>query len=171
MPETIILTLLSIFLIIGALTVVAATRPATNAIGFLAVLLAVAGLFALLNQSFLFLAQILVSVGAVVVLTLIVILTINLKEEQFPKERFKPFWFVMSTIVTAPFGWLLYRTLLSVSNSFPEAKEGFGNIDTMGRVLFTDWVLPFEILSLLLLAAMVGAIIIGKKEQAYDVKS
>ena len=171
MPETIILTLLSIFLIVGALTVVAATRPATNAVGFLAVLLSVAGLFALLNQSFLFLAQIMVSVGAVVVLTLIVILTINLREEQFPKERFRPLWFALAALVTAPFGWLLYKTLVSVALPFPQIKEHFGSTEAIGRALFGQWVLPFEILSLLLLAAMVGAIIIGKKEQSYDVKS
>ncbi|WP_201353290.1 NADH-quinone oxidoreductase subunit J family protein [Hydrogenimonas urashimensis] len=171
MPEKIVLTLLASFLMVGALTVVVARRPATGAIGFLAVLLAVAGLFALLAQSFLFLAQILVSVGAVVVLTLIVVLTINLKEEQFPKERFKPLWFVTASIVTAPFGWLLYETLVSVANRFPEAKEGFGTIEAVGKTLFSDWVLPFEILSLLLLAAMVGAIIIGKKEQAYDLRT
>ena len=171
MPEKIILTLLGLFLVVGALTVVIARRPATNAIGFLAVLLAVAGLFALLNQSFLFLAQILVSVGAVVVLTLIVILTVNLKEEQFPKERFKGVWIVGASVLTAPFGWLLYKTLVSVANAFPKTQEGFGSAEAVGKSLFTDWVLPFEILSLLLLAAMVGAIIIGKKEQAYDIES
>jgi len=170
-PETIIFSLLAFFLVTGASTVVLAKRPSTNAIGFLAVLLAVAGFFALLGQSFLFLAQILVSVGAVVVLTLIVILTVNLKEEQLPKERFKPLWIVVSAVVTAPFGWLLYRTLVSAVHSFSEVEEGYGSAKAVGNALFTDWVLPFEILSLLLLAAMIGAIIIGKKEQAYDIKS
>ena len=171
MPETIIFILLSLFLLLGSLTVVAARRPATNAVGFMAVLLAVAGLFALLHLTFLFLAQVLVSVGAVVVLTLIVILTVNLKEEQLPKEPLKYLWIVVTSAVVAPFGWLLYRTLASVAHAFPPVEEGFGSAEATGRALFGDWVLPFEILSLLLLAAMVGAIIIGKKEQAYDIKS
>ena len=171
MLET-LFVLLALFLIIGSLAILLGRDPAVYATGFLAVMLSVAGLFGLLQQSFLFLAQVMVSVGAVVVLTLIVILTVNLKEEDLPKEPTRWPWIVAGSLVIAPFGWMLYRALAALSpGHFPKVEESFGTVKAMGAVLFRDWVLPFEILSLLLLAAMVGAIIIGKKEQRYDLES
>ena len=171
MLET-LFALLSFFLLAGSVTILLARDPALYTTGFLAVMLAVAGLFGLLDQSFLFLAQVMVGVGAVVVLTTIVILTINLREKQLPKEPTRGPWLVLGALVIAPFGWMLYRGLVAATpDHFPVLKEGFGTVQAMGSVLFRDWVLPFEILSLLLLAAMLGAIIIGKKEQSYDLES
>ena len=171
MAETVVFLILSSFLFVGAGAVVLARSPYANAFGFFVASLAVAGLFALLHLSFLFLAQILVSVGAVVVLTLIVVLTINLKEEKTPKEPLKWLWIVGSSIVAAPFGWLLYRALVSLAQPFEKVPDTYGETKTTGLALFGDWVLPFELLSVLLLAAMVGAIVIGRKEQSYDIES
>ena len=171
MVETVVFLLLSSFLFVGAGAVVLARSPYANAFGFFVASLAVAGLFALLHLSFLFLAQILVSVGAVVVLTLIVVLTINLREEKTPGEPLKWLWILASALVAAPFGWLLYRALASMAVPFGEVPDTFGDAKATGLALFGDWVLPFELLSILLLAAMVGAIVIGRKEQSYDIES
>lgn len=163
--------LFGVFLIGGGLLAVLARDPALYATGFFAVMLALAGFFALLDESFLFLAQVLVSVGAVVVVTLIVVLTVNLKEERIPPEPFRWLWAAGAATVVAPFGWMLYRALVAAAGRFAPAGEGFGSVSAVGSTLFSEWVLPFELLSLLLLAALVGALVIGKKEQTYDIDS
>jgi len=103
-------------------------------------------------------------VGAVVVLSLMVITTINLKEEELPDEPAKGKWILLSALLVAPFSVLMYRSLSYLHQSFGDTKEGYGTLKMMGQELFGHWVLPFEIVSVLLLAAMVGAIVIARKE-------
>ena len=139
-----------------------------SAFGFLMAMLAMAGVFALLENSFLFLAQIMVSVGAVVVLSLMVITTINLKEENLPREPHKLRWILLSALMVAPFSLLMYKALVFTHQSFESTEEGYGSLKILGGELFDHWVLPFEIVSVLLLAAMVAAIVIARKEPSHD---
>jgi len=162
--ENSIFALLALFLMIGAMMVIWSRETILSAFGFLVAMLAIAGLFALLDNSFLFLAQIMVTAGAVVVLSLMVVTSINLKEENLPKEPYKFRWIVVSSILVAPFGLLIYRSLISLHKSFAEVSSGYGGLEMVGDRLFTDWVLPFEIVSVLLLAAMLAAIVIARKE-------
>ncbi len=171
MIEIAIFTLLALGVMTGGLMILLGRRPATHAMGFVTALLSVAGLFALLHQSFLFFGQVLVSVGGVVIVTLIAILTVNLREESLPPEPHATRWLIGAAVVVAPLSLLLYRALTSLGDTFPPVSDTFGGTRSLGTLLFHDGVLPFEILSVLLLTAMVGAIIIGKKEQSYDRKS
>lgn len=171
MLEYTVFGLLALLALLGAGMIVFGRRPATNAMGFLVALLAVGGLFALLHQSFLFFAQLMVTVGGVVIVTLIMVMTLNLQEKRLPEEPSRWRWFLGTAVILSPFAWLLYRALTRFSGIFPNVSEDFGSTQTLGTLLFADWVLPFEILSILLLTAMVGAIIIGNKEQSYDRKS
>ena len=163
MLENSIFIILAIFLLAGSITVIWAKSIVYNAFGFLIALISVSGLFALLNNSFLFLAQLMVSVGAVVVLTLIVIMTMNLKDENMPKEPYKNLWISVSTLLLIPFFVLLYKGISKIGD-FKETNESFADIKSLGEVLFNNWILPFEIVSILLLSALIGAIIIGRKE-------
>lgn len=165
MPEFYFL-LFALAILGGAAAVILPRNPALHVTGFLAVMLGVAGCFALLDQSFLFLAQVLVAVGAVVVLTLIVIASINLREESLPAEKSRWLWLAGAVAVVAPIGALLYRALTELADPFPPVTKDFGSAQSLGISLFGDWVLPFEVLSLLLLAAMVGAIVIGRNDSA-----
>ncbi len=169
--EISLFALLAAGVLSGGLMILLARRPATHAMGFFIVLLSVAGLFALLHQSFLFFAQVLVSVGGVVIVTLIMILTVNLREADLPPEPHKTRWLIGAAVVIAPLSLLLYRTLTTLGDAFPPVSDAFGGTRSLGTLLFHDGVLPFEILSVLLLTAMVAAIIIGKKEQSYDRES
>jgi len=135
-----------------------------SAFGFLVAMLAMAGEFALLDNSFLFLAQIMVSVGAVVILSLIVITTINLKDENLPDEPRKLGWMLFSSLMVTPFALLMYRALIHLQQKLDTPKEGYGTLKSMGSELFSNWVLPFEIVSVLLLAAMLAAIVIARRE-------
>lgn len=162
--ENSIFAILSLFLMVGALMVLWSREIVLNAFGFLIAMLAMAGLFALLENSFLFLAQIMISAGAVVVLSLIAITTINLKKENLPEESNRIQWIVISSLVVSPIALLIYKSLTMIDKSFRETKDGYGTLKVMGEELFSGWVLPFEIVSVLLLAAMLAAIVIARKE-------
>ncbi|RLA72788.1 MAG: NADH-quinone oxidoreductase subunit J [Epsilonproteobacteria bacterium] len=164
MLENSIFVILALFLTGGSLMMLWSKQSILSAFGFLIAMLAMAGVFALLENSFLFLAQIMVSVGAVVVLSLMVIITVNMKDEDLPDEPKKLRWILFSAILVAPFSFLMYRALTHMHQSFGVSQEGYGTLKSMGGELFSHWVLPFEIASVLLLAAMVAAIVIARKE-------
>jgi len=163
--ENNIFIVLSIFLVGGSFGMILFKETLFSAFSFLIAMLALAGVFALLNNSFLFLAQIMVSVGAVVVLGLMVIITLNRQGKNLPQEEHKIGWIFLSTILVLPFSILLYKALMTLNLTFEETQEGFGALKMMGEVLFKNWVLPFEAISVLLLSAMVGAITIARKDE------
>ena len=164
MLENSIFAILALFLIGGAVMLLWSRQIVLSLFGFLIVMLSMAGLFALLGNSFLFLAQIMIAVGAVVVLSLMVMMTINLREDRLPEEPSKLRWMLLSALLVAPFSLLMYRSLVHLHHSFRQAGEAYGTLGAMGSELFGHWVLPFEIVSVLLLAAMVAAIVIARKE-------
>lgn len=166
MLENSIFAILALFLVGGSLMMLWSRESVLSAFGFLIAMLAMAGVFALLENSFLFLAQIMVSVGAVVVLSLMVITAINMKDENLPDEPYKLRWILFSALLVTPFSLLMYRSLTHMHQNFEATKEGYGTLKSMGGELFSHWVLPFEIVSVLLLAAMVAAIVIARKEPA-----
>ncbi|KIM09681.1 MAG: hypothetical protein KU38_09105 [Sulfurovum sp. FS08-3] len=161
--ESIIFFILAFFLLSGAIMIVFSKESLYSAIGFLMVMIAMAGMFALLHHSFLFLAQILVGVGAVVVLSIMIILSINLKEENQPKQNITRKNILFTTLIIAPIAGLLLYAIAKAPFAFAPIAQHFGTIETMGKVLFTHWVLPFEIVSILLLGAMVGAIVLSRR--------
>ena len=133
-----------------------------SAFGLLVAMLGLAGIFALLESRFLALAQVMVSVGAVVVLSLLTILTINVKSQNLPNEPHKYKWIIFSTILVLPITLLIYKSTVTMYESFMTMETI--NAKVVGKLLFSDWVLPFEIVSILLLTAMVGAIVIARTD-------
>ena len=168
MLENSLFGVLALFMAGGSLAMVCQKQTLFGAFGFLIAMLSLAGMFALLQSSFLFFAQMLVAVGAVVVIGLMVIVSVNAREENLPQEPNKLHWMVLASLLTLPFGILLYRALTHLSRRFAEVPNDFGTIKAVGQTLFRDWALPFEIVSVLLLAAMLGAIVIARKEQHGD---
>ncbi|RLA71876.1 MAG: NADH-quinone oxidoreductase subunit J [Epsilonproteobacteria bacterium] len=168
MLENSLFGILALFLLGGSLGMIFFTQTLFSAISFMFAMLALAGMFALLENSFLFLAQIMVSVGAVVVLSMLVIVSVNLKASNLPHESAKGRWIIFSALLVTPLAMLIYKALAHTHTLFEKTDEGYGSLKMMGATLFSDWVLPFEIVSVLLLAAMVGAIMIGRKEKRHD---
>lgn len=168
MLENSIFAILALFLLFGSLGMISFKQTVFSGLSFLLAMMALAGLFALLENSFLFLAQIMVSVGAVVVISLLVMLSVNVNEKNLPKEPAKFRWMLFSALLVSPFALLMYKSLTHLDREFVETVAGYGSLKMMGSTLFSDWVLPFEIVSVLLLTAMVGAIIIARKEPAND---
>ena len=167
MPETstlelIIFSILAAFMIGGTLTMITSKQTLFSAFGFLVTMIGLAGMFALLDSRFLAIAQVMVSVGAIVVLSVLTILTVNAKDENLPQEKNKYKWMILSTLLVLPFSILLYKTTSSLYQTFAEIETTTSKV--VGDLLFSKWVLPFEIVSILLLTAMLGAIVIARKD-------
>lgn len=148
----------------GFLTVVNpfSRNPVTNAMFLVLTIVSLAGLFVLLHAFFLAAIQILVYAGAVMVLFLFVIMLLNLKEED--RRQIKILSLGAGTVaIAAILGILIKAITRAVPLASPD-KLLAGDTKPLGRILFETYVLPFEILSLLLLVAMVGVILLSKKD-------
>jgi len=137
--------------------------PVTSAMFLVLTIVSMAGLFVLLHAFFLAAVQILVYAGAVMVLFLFVIMLLNLKEEQ--RRKFNKFGVATGIISVAAIAAIFIKAIASsdstASSTSPTVE---GATPALGRILFTDYLLPFEILSVLLLVAMVGVILLSKKD-------
>ena len=162
MLEISIFTILALFMLGGSIAMITNKQTLFSAFGFLIVMIGLAGMFALLDNRFLAIAQIMVSVGAVVVLSMLTILTVNAKNENMPDEPHKSKWILFSSLLVLPFTLLMYKSTAALYQSF-STTETFSS-KVVGKLLFSKWVLPFEIVSILLLTAMVGAVIIARKD-------
>jgi NADH-quinone oxidoreductase subunit J len=146
----------------GAIMVVTRRHPMASALYLILTLFAVAGLFVLRQAHFLAAVQVIVYAGAVVVLFVFVIMLINVPEDKLPVERVTGMRFL--GVVVA--GLLILESAL-VARRFgmggaPAADSG--SVQAMGRALFTDYLLAFEVTSVLLLAAVIGAIALAKRK-------
>ena len=139
-------------------------QPMNSALSFIITLLSISGLFALLGGSFLFLVQIIIYAGAVVTLILFIIMFLNIKDENLPHEPYKGKWIFFMSLLVSPFTALLISTVNTMTFA-PLHLEDFGSIKDVGMKLFTQWVLPFEMVSILLLIALIGVVVLAKREK------
>jgi len=137
-------------------------NPVTSAMFLVLTIISMAGLFVLLHAFFLAAVQILVYAGAVIVLFLFVIMLLDLKAEERRKIKFfgVAAGFISVGAILAIFLKNLHRTPLNESSS-PTIE---GNTEPLGHLLFSNYVLPFEVVSVLLLVAMIGVILLSKKK-------
>ncbi len=163
MLELSIFIILAMFMLGGSIAMLINKQTLFSAFGFLVAMIGLAGMFALLDNRFLALAQIMVSVGAVVVLSMLTILTINAKPENLPHEPNKYKWILVSSVLVLPVTILIYKSTTALYQSFETMQTVSSKV--VGKLLFSEWVLPFEIVSILLLAAMIGAIVIARKDE------
>ena len=137
--------------------------PVTSAMFLVLTIVSLAGLFILLHAFFLAAIQVLVYAGAVMVLFLFVIMLLDLKEEE--RRRFRRFTVGVGVVAVGVIAGLLLQTVLKAVPYSPTSKVlAVGATRPLGIILFTQYLLPFELLSLLLLVAMVGVILLTKKE-------
>ncbi|MGB7767900.1 MAG: NADH-quinone oxidoreductase subunit J [Verrucomicrobiia bacterium] len=137
--------------------------PVTSAMFLVLTIISMAGLFVLLHAFFLAAVQIIVYAGAVIVLFLFVIMLLDLKEEQ--RRKIKLFG-VIAGLVSV--GAIVVISLQALGAAQPGANlpapQVEGGTAALGKLLFTQYVLPFEVVSILLLVAMVGVIFLSKKD-------
>jgi NADH-quinone oxidoreductase subunit J len=156
---------LSVVAIFSALMVITNKNPVYSVLWLIATFFAISGHYILLNAQFLAIVNIIVYAGAIMVLFLFVIMLMNLNKETEPQKNR---WLKMAGAVAG--GCLLLVLVAALKDS--ELKDtktmaiwgNVGLIKNLGKELFTTYVVPFEISSVLFLSAMVGAVVIGKKE-------
>lgn len=154
---------LTVMAISCALGVVLSRNPINSVLFLILTFFAVSGHYILMNAQFLAVVNIIVYAGAIMVLFLFVIMLMNLNADTEPqKNRLAQMAGVIS-------GGILFLVILSAlrtstANNLEQTATDIGLIKNLGKTLFTQFVLPFEISSVLFLSAMIGAIVIGKKE-------
>ena len=151
--------------LLSAIMVLVSKNPVHSVLWLIVTFFAISGHYILLNAQFLAIVNIIVYAGAVMVLFLFVIMLMNLEAAIEPKRSV---WMKFAGIIS---GGLLLAVLISVIRTATELNGktaelttgDIGLIDNLGKVLFTNYAVPFELSSVLFLSAMVGAVVIGKK--------
>lgn len=155
----------------GAIGVISSRNPIYSVLWLIVVFFAISGHYILMNAQFLAIVNIIVYAGAIMVLFLFVVMLMNLNSDA---EPVKNVYMKMAGIVS---GLTLMIVLIA---AFADAEStqavmyrgsSVGLIKNLGNALFNKYVIPFEISSVLFLSAMVGAVIIGRKDDAKNVNA
>ncbi len=156
--------LLAVLAISSALAMILNKNTINSALFLVLNLLSVAGLYLLLQAQFLAMVQVIVYAGAIMVLFLFVIMLLNIDEEKDLFNRFRLKYLVVFLLGVVVFGQLLY-SIGGVTEMLPEISpdmEYIGTVEAIGEVMYTNYVIPFELTAILLTAAVVGALMIAQ---------
>jgi NADH-quinone oxidoreductase subunit J len=137
-------------------------NPVTSAMFLVLTIASLAGLFVLLHAFFLAAVQVLVYAGAVMVLFLFVIMLLDLKQEQ--RRKIKAVGVGLGVVCVGAIVALFFQSLAHSSLGADAAPTLEGGTAPLGQLLFTKYLLPFEVVSILLLVAMVGVVLLSKKD-------
>jgi len=151
-------------IVLTAILVVALRKPVYSVIALLVMFFHIAGLFVTLHAEFLAAVQLIVYAGAILVLYLFVVMLLNVKEDDSYQRQFR---------LGMGLGLLALAEVVYIVSAAGLPKEPVrepaaaaavaGNTETVGRALYTTYLFPFEVASLILLVAMIGAILMAKK--------
>jgi NADH-quinone oxidoreductase subunit J len=156
---------LTILALLGALMVVSSKNPVHSVLSLIVVFFALSGHYIMMNAQFLAIVNLIVYAGAIMVLFLFVIMLMNMNADTEPHRNQ---WLTLAGAVAGGTLMLVLVAALKDTETKYRSLEGaegnIGLIEQLGKVLFTDYVLPFEISSILFLSAMVGAVVLGKRD-------
>lgn len=161
----------ALFYIFGALSVamvivmIVKTNPVASALCLVVAFFGLSGLYILLEAPFVAVLQILVYAGAIMVLFIFVIMFLNLTPEELKEDRVTRPRLLAGLVVFLTTLGLAVKYLDWQSLSFQAAPEGFGEASGVGRLMFTGYLVPFEVVSILLLVAIVGVFVLGRRER------
>ena len=156
---------LSALALFSAVMVLASKKPIHSVLFLTLTFFAIAGHYVLLNAQFLAVVHVIVYAGAIMVLFLFTVMLLNLNnDERSPK----PVWVKIIAFIA---GGMLMLTLIGIFRDYDLKVAGdplttqIGLVKNLGKILYQDYLVPFELSSVLFLTAMVGAVLLGKKEQ------
>lgn len=152
--------LLSVLLLVTAVSVVAARSPIVSALALVGNLVTVAAFYAVMNAHFLAAVQILVYAGAIVVLVLFVLMLLNIKGES---RRASDFLLQAGAALAAGLFLVLVFPFFSRGEWAFGGSAPEGTVKAIGRLVYTDYVYCFEVASILILIAVVGAVTLGRR--------
>ena len=172
----IVFYVLAALAVAGGVGVIALRNPVHSALSLLATFLVVAGLFVLRNAEFLAAVQVLVYAGGIMVLFLFVIMLVNVRRLDASAaflSRMAPLAVVAGVLLGAIMAFLMLAGSMAPAGSDAEALravdgEVLGNTQALGWELYRTYLVPFEVVSVLLLVAMIGAIIFCRKDPALE---
>lgn len=149
--------------VLGALTLIIARHPIHSALSLIVVMVALAALYLLLGAEFIAAVQIIVYAGAIMVLFLFVIMLLNAGEEERTNLS------IVARYIGLPAGifltlQLVYWLSRAPAKAAPAVAVGPGITRELSRMIFRDFLLPFELTSILLLVAILGALVLTKRE-------
>jgi NADH-quinone oxidoreductase subunit J len=173
---TILFYILAALTVAGGVGVIALKNPVHSALSLLATFLMVAGLFVLRHAEFLAAVQVLVYAGGILVLFLFVIMLVNIKRmqpEQVFLSRLAPAAVMAGVLLGGIVACLLLIGSFGPTRGATAALQSvqgqnLGNTEAVGWVLYTKYLVPFEVVSVVLLVAMIGAIIFGRRDPALE---
>lgn len=153
------------FTVVSAILVLSFRNTLSSAMALIATLFGMACLFALLGAHFLAAMQVLVYAGAIMVLFTFIIMLLDLGQVQLKKIKMT-FASVVGVLLGGYLISLFVFRLKNVNSPFKELSEdaNYGTIKSVGQFLFTEALIPFELTSILLLVAIVGVVVLSKKE-------
>ena len=158
----------SIMMVVISLLIITRKNPVHSILWMLALFFHIAGLYLFLNAEFLAAVQLILYAGAILVLFLFVIMMLNLKKEVIV-DRFSGDWpvavFVGGTILVLILLAITTLTLGPLGSYTIQVIQAETHARVLGRALYTEFLFPFEIASLILLIAVVGAIVLSKKQK------
>jgi NADH-quinone oxidoreductase subunit J len=140
-------------------------NPVTSAVLLVASFFSLAVIYVGLDAHFVAALQILVYAGAIMVLFIFVIMLLNLREDELVRDKPNAKRLIVALIGAGLFAFLARFIFKIPSVEFAALPERFGTVHEVAKVMLTDYVVPFELLGLLLLVGLVGAIVLGKKEE------
>ncbi|GIW21160.1 MAG: NADH dehydrogenase subunit J [Candidatus Sericytochromatia bacterium] len=163
--NTIFFWIFSLIAVISALFMITRKHPLSSALCLVITFIALSGLYGLLSAKLLFVIQILVYAGAIMSLIIFSIMLLNVKEENLPKEDNIKKRVIFSSLLLLPMFFIIYLSIeLYETYYFQDISSDFGSIKSLGLFLFTKYTLPFEIVSILLLIALLGVVVLAKRK-------
>lgn len=168
--ETVVFYIFAALSVAGALLVIMHKNPVSSAVSLVLTLFSTAVLFVLLLAHFIAAIQILVYAGAIMVLFLFTVMFLNLRPEALGFDArnmaFKVSVFLVVLLFTGYFAAVGFNEAFPGSGAPPRSPEGFGTVEGVGRLLFSDYLLPFELTSVLIVAAIIGVVAIAKRRES-----
>lgn len=168
--QTIMFLVLALTALVGGILVITRRNPVYSVLWLVLTFFAFAGMYVLLGAYFLAVIQIIVYAGAIMVLFLFVVMMLNLREPEKLEQR-KPIMITAGVVVGGGIGLVLLsylaraRTMIDLAQA-DEMSYAIGSARWLGKELFTNYVITVEIAGVLLLAGVIGAVALAKKDRA-----
>jgi NADH-quinone oxidoreductase subunit J len=159
------------FTVVGSLFVIVQKNPIYSIVSLILAFFGLAGLYVLLQAPFVAVVQIIVYAGAILVLFLFVVMLLNVpREDAAGWDRLHPLHrpgatrigALLAVMLIGQLAWTLYRTP-GISGEIGEGTTGISDVGELGRVLFTDYMFAFEVTSILIVTAMIGAVLLSRR--------
>lgn len=168
--ENILFYIAAFVAIVAGLTVVIAKNPVSSALALIVNFFCIAAIYLLLEAQFLAIVEIMVYAGAIMVLFLFVIMLLNLQDDKTLTDHFdlkKGFAVLFAALFLVEILYVIQTSEIKLTEPEKIHSLSFadmGTVEFIGKQLFSNYVLPFEMISVVLLSAVVGAIVLAKKK-------